>query len=311
MSAASKILVCVVECPDYVAGVGINTKYGIQTMGLRQKLQNRKPVMNSFYKSTSLIGAAVIVAASAAAQPVQISSFSANGQLTVSAPVGSDFSVEWSPVLGAGAVWSDRWDFLTAVRSTNTTTKLGVPMFYRVSCYTNGLLWPLKPGSSFVFAVSNALGETTMQSVKSLGKCYVPEFTNHYGVLSLDEVPVSGGTPGGTVLARSDDTGVWVLYNPHTHFEALEFFRGTVGMAMTNGENIRIEIEAVENVTVPAGTFTNCIRFRKTDLSSSDPNPYWYEWISPGMGTVKWADYYVDPVSAAPVVYLLQSYSGL
>ena len=267
--------------------------------------------MISFCKIMSLIGSGVILATSVAAQPVQITSFSANGQLTVSAPVGSDFSVEWSPALGAGAVWNDRWDFLTAVRSTNTAMNLSVPMFYRVSCFTNGLLWPMKPGASFVFAVSNALGQTTTQDVKVLGKCYVPAFTNYYGVVSLDEVPVAGGTPGGTVLVRSDDTEVWVLYNPHTHFEALEFFRGTVGKAVTNAENIRIQIEAIETVTVPAGTFTNCLRFRKTDLSSSDPNPYWFKWISPGMGTVKWADYYVDPIGAAPVVYLLQSYSVL
>jgi hypothetical protein len=40
-------------------------------------------------------------------------------------------------------------------------------------------------------------------------------------------------------------------------------------------------------------------------------NPNWHEWIVSGAGLVKWMDYDVDPTDAAPVVYLLQSYSGL
>ena len=244
------------------------------------------------------------------AQPVQITSLSANGQLTMSAPVGSDFSVEWSPVLGAAAAWSDHWDFLTAVRSTNTPMKLNVPMFYRVSCYTNGLFLPMKPGSSLVFAVSNALGQTATQGVKLLGRCYVPEFTNHYGVLNQDEARVAGGVSGGTMLLRSDDRGVWLMSDPPRHLETQEFLRGTVGLAITNARNVRIAIEAVETVTVPAGTFPNCVKFHKTDLSGNHPNPNWYEWMLPGLGMVKWVDYYVDPANAAPVVYLLQSYSG-
>ncbi len=260
---------------------------------------------------TTLVVAGVLAAINALAQPVQITSFGANGQLTVNAPVGSDFSVEWSPALGAGAAWSDRWDFLTVVRSTNTTMKLSVPMFYRVSCYTNGFLWPLKPGSSFVFAVSNALGETATQPIKVLGRCYVPEFTNHYGVFNQDDARVTGGVSGGIMMMRSDDQQIWAMADPLTHFESQEFFRGTVGMVITNARNIRIAIEAIETVTVPAGTINNCIKFHKTDLSSSHPNPSWYEWIKPGAGMVKWVDYNVDPTNAAPVVYLLQSYSGL
>lgn len=267
--------------------------------------------MNAFCRFTCLASVGIIVAIQAPAQPVQITSLSANGQLTVSAPVGSDFSVEWSPTLGSGAAWSDRWDFLTAVRCTNATMKLNVPMFYRVSCYTNGLLWPLKPGSSFVFIVTNALKETATQNVKVLGRCYMPEFTNYYAVFCEADANLTGGISGKTMIARSDDHEVWFIDDPQTHFESQEFFRGTVGNAITNSRNVRIAIAAIETVTVPAGTFTNCIKFHKTDFGSGNPNPTHDEWIAPGVGMVKWVDYDVDSTSAIPVVYRLQSYSGL
>ena len=267
--------------------------------------------MNRFIKISYIAGLTIIGAQCAFAQPVQITSLSANGQLTVSAPVGSDFTVQWASALGSGATWSSDWDQLTAVHSTNATTRVNVPMFYRVSCYTNGLLWSLKPGSSFVFAVTNALGETATQGVQVLGRCYVPDFTNHYEVFTQDDARLTGGVAGGTILLRSDDVGVWFMFDPLAHFEGQEFFRGTVGNVITNSRNVRIAIEAIETVTVPAGTFTNCLKFHKTDLSASDPNPNWYEWIQPGTGMVKWMDYYVDPTNAAPVVYLLQSATGL
>jgi hypothetical protein len=267
--------------------------------------------MNAFFRFTCLASVGIIAAVRVSAQPVTITSFGANGQLTVSAPIGSDSSVEWSPVLGTNASWSSRWDFLTVVRSTNATMTLNVPMFYRVSCYTNGLFWPLKPGSAFVFAVSNALNETTTQNIKVLGRCYVPEFTNYYGIFSEGDANVTGGVSGGTMLARSDDQGVWFMDDPQTHFESQEFFRGTVGSMITNSRNVRIAIDAIETVTVPAGTFTNCYKFHKTQLGTSDPNPYWYEWFKPGQGMVQWEDHYVNPANAAPVVYRLQSYSGL
>lgn len=267
--------------------------------------------MKTFCTFALFATAGIFSVATTLAQPVQITSLSANGQLNLNAPVGSDFSVEWSPALDAGATWSDRWDFLTAVRSTNAAMTLRVPMFYRVSCYTNGLLWPLKPGSSFVFAVTNALGEGTMQAVKVLGRSYFPGFTNHYGIFCEEDANVTGGVSGGTRMMRSDNRQIWAINDPLAHLESQEFFRGTVGTVITNANDVRIAIEAIETVSVPAGTFTNCIKFHKTQLGTGDSNPNWYEWIAPGSGMVKWVDYYVAPANAAPVVYQLQSASGL
>jgi hypothetical protein len=110
---------------------------------------------------------------------------------------------------------------------------------------------------------------------------------------------------------RSDDQQIWAIKDPIMHLETLEFFRGTVGTVITNTRNERIAIAAIETVTVPAGTFTNCIKFHKTDLWSGNPNPTHDEWIAPGKGMVKWVDYDVDDSAAIPVVYQLKSATGL
>jgi hypothetical protein len=268
---------------------------------------------NEFMKTKSaikwFIAAGILSGQMVFAQPVQITSLSANGTLTVTAPVGSDYSVEWSPALGKGASWSDRWDFLTAIRSTNATMTQAVPMFYRVSCYTNGLLWPMRPGT-FVFSVTNALKETHSQTVKILGRCYLPEYTNYYGVINASAAGVTGGVSGGTMIFRSDDKQAWSLDDPQNHIESEEFFVGTVGTTITNASNERVTIAAIETVTVPAGTFTNCIKFHKTDLGSGNPNPTHDEWVAPGVGEVKWVDYDADAQNAIPVVYQLTSYSS-
>lgn len=267
--------------------------------------------MNTLSRFICFAGVGVTCCLQGRAQPVTIPSLSANGQVTVTAPVGSDITVEWTPNLDAGGHWSARWDGLTAIRCTNTTMKLDVPMFYRVSCFTNGLFWPMKPGASLINAVSNAFGETTLREVKLLGRCYVPEFTNYYTVMHVDDTHVTGGDSGGTILARTDDQGFWMISDPISHLESQEFVRGAVGTVITNANNERVAIEAIETVTVPAGTFTNCLKFHKTQLSTSDPHPDWYEWISPGFGMVKYVDEYGGPTNGHPVVYQLQSYSGL
>lgn len=51
---------------------------------------------------------------------------------------------------------------------------------------------------------------------------------------------------------------------------------------------------------MPAGTFTNCYKFKKQVLNAApDDIPpggaaEWYEWVCPGVGMVKWTDYWTD-----------------
>jgi hypothetical protein len=158
------------------------------------------------------------------------------------------------------------------------------------------------------------LKETNSQTLKILGRCYLPEYTNYYGVINETDAGVTGGVSGGIWLMRSDDKTVWQMEDPQNHLESEGFFLGTVGMTITNTHKsgVVVKIAAIENVTVPAGTFTNCIKFHKTDLWSGNPNPTHDEWIAPGVGMVKWVDYDTDTdaQNAIPVVYQLTSYSS-
>ncbi len=69
----------------------------------------------------------------------------------------------------------------------------------------------------------------------------------------------------------------------------------------SDGDEIESKILAIEKVTVPAGTFTGClkIRHRCTNCSGSAD---WIEWVKPGFFMVKWVDYWDDN---APVTYKL------
>jgi hypothetical protein len=103
-----------------------------------------------------------------------------------------------------------------------------------------------------------------------------------------------------------------MIDDPLNHIESQAFFRRAVGTVITHADDERVEIAAIENVTVPAGTFTNCIKFHKTDLWSGNASPTHDEWVALGAGMVKWVDYDVDSSkNATPIYYLLQSTSGL
>ncbi len=66
-----------------------------------------------------------------------------------------------------------------------------------------------------------------------------------------------------------------------------------------------IEIVAIEQVTVPYGTFTPAYKHRKYQCAnpdgSGDRSPYWYEWIVPGEGIVKQFDYYMKVGEQGPM----------
>lgn len=63
-------------------------------------------------------------------------------------------------------------------------------------------------------------------------------------------------------------------------------------------------IEAIEDVTTPAGTFTQCVRtcgYDANDLTIE----YECEWVKPGFGIVRTVDHYP---SNAPIVTELTNY---
>lgn len=54
-----------------------------------------------------------------------------------------------------------------------------------------------------------------------------------------------------------------------------------------NENSVMTTIEAVESVTVPAGTFSNCIRFLNTMSDESPPQTQWREWVQPGFFLIR------------------------
>ena len=70
-----------------------------------------------------------------------------------------------------------------------------------------------------------------------------------------------------------------------------------IGTVWTNN-NDEISITAYETISVPAGTFTGCIKFHKKEIGTSYE---WDEWVKPGFLMVKWID-------GGTTVYELQSW---
>ena len=118
--------------------------------------------------------------------------------------------------------------------------------------------------------------------------------------------------PNAPILAiRSTQSAVYDVAK-NCGAEELGFTNAPLGIGWTDtscGNTTIATNEAIESVTVPAGTFT-CIRVRKQRLYTSHPNPVWIEWWLPGFGQVKWIDYYVDPNENPPLVYQLTGFGS-
>ena len=256
----------------------------------------------------------LVVAQSVLAQSIQITSFDRNGSLTwTNASTNAVSTVQWASALTSNTQWQQSWVSLLNIMATGSTTTVKVPMFYRVASYTNGLLlfFPMSLGGMSTYAVSNALGQTWTEQSTALGVLSVPGTTNDYAMSGI----VGMGSPGTKRMAffRSTDQALYQLRQYDE--EQLSFTNAPVGTTWTNyygtGQTIVRKIVAIETVTVPAGTFDNCLKVSNACINClSDPNPTYIEWPKPGFGLVKWMDWWIDNPAQAPIVYRLQSVSG-
>jgi hypothetical protein len=143
----------------------------------------------------------------------------------------------------------------------------------------------------------DAAGALYEESFWVSGRAFLP-FTErkHFQVLELfedDEVDM--------LLGKWDRQGNYHLYSSGSELTA--FLNGPVGTTFQYGD-IEGEIVSVgETVTVPAGTFYDCVQVEKHDIGGSPP---WIEWWKPGFFFVKWTDWYV-PEEDAPVEWELVS----
>ncbi len=239
---------------------------------------------------------------------IEITSLTGNGRLTfTNAPEylsNGLFCVEWAPDLGSA--WRSNWNGLHNFAVADLTNTVEVPMFYRIKCLTN-LFIPLPLRGQLVFGISNAVGNTWTEQMNVLG-------TVKPSAAGGKEYAVIEGVQDGGMglrLMRSTDSAFYT-FDQNTMTEIMEFQRAPVGTTWTNynyeGQwTEKVTVEAIETVTVPAGTFPSCYKFQKQALNSGDSRPEWFEWVAPGVGLVKWVDYWVDPSENPPITHLLQS----
>jgi hypothetical protein len=259
-----------------------------------------------------MFGLAVLwlVACGAQAQ-VEITSFSGNGVLHWACPTNSDCTVEWASTLTPPSGWSDDWGRLRDIHSTNGTGTAGVPMFYRVSCWTNGLFVRYPLDRSLYYAISNGLGQTDSLELCVQGTFRFNNTTYKYVIPNMDHELAEGVQPQGPFNIRSTDRAAYVY--AWWSLESLEWQDAPIGTVWTNNSNFGTNqwvysVVARETVTVPAGVFTDCIKYHKVNPGSSHPTPEWFEWVKPGFGMVKKVDYLISNTNAAPVTYELQSW---
>jgi len=238
-------------------------------------------------------------------QDIAISSLAGNGQLTfTNSFTNALYTIEWAPALGTN--WRQNWGPLQGFWAPGRTSAVQVPMFYRVKCVTD-LLFPFPVGREAVFSASDAVGNVWTE--KSVVLSYIhPLGADRPQYALLEQVNPNSLS---FFMARSTDTAM-IRLDPDRLVEVTEFQLGPVGTTWTNfnykGQYTRkVTIEAIETVTVPAGTFPACYKFHKQIVSgSSSPRPEWYEWVRPGFSMVKWVDYWCDN---APNVHELWSLS--
>lgn len=128
--------------------------------------------------------------------------------------------------------------------------------------------------------------------------------TNNYVLLSFTEhyegPPPIGAEGDSMGLGRSTDKALYSF--EFLGVEGIIWQDAPLGTTWTNGSVITV-VETNEDVIVPAGVFTNCLRFKKEE----DGYWTWTEWVKPGFGLVKWIDYY-PYTNVIPVIYQLESW---
>lgn len=190
-------------------------------------------------------------------------------------------------------------------------------MFYRLTCWTNGLFVNTPVGRTYIYAASNALGQTWTEEIAVKGDVYLPHMSNSYRIVTIEHKWDSTFPEGAffgtqTVFMRSTDESSFFIDQSMTE-DVLDWKKGGAGeaWAFNDGSGISnsVEIVAIEAVNVAAGSFTDCIKLHNQAHDTGDPQAEWYEWIKPGLFMVKWVDYWIENTNAAPVIYELQSWN--
>jgi len=220
------------------------------------------------------------------AQEVHIDSLASNGRMTWSAPTGSVCRVEWAASLGSNAVWRQDWLSLQGIATKSSNTTVEVPMFYRVSCVTN-FFFPLPVNRQFAYRFQEG-SQVSTQIFWFGGRLTMPWTSNEYAAFRGS----SSSTIGLGFVRSTSDT----LYEIWHGVEQPLFRLAPVGTVWTieKGRSalVQVTIETNEVVSMPAGTFS-ALKHRREVVQADcfyELGDVWYEWISPGLGMVKFSD---------------------
>jgi len=274
---------------------------------------------------------AVVVFVSAlvvSAQEVEIQSFGNNGELTWLAPSGSVCTIEWTSSLVPTANWQRSWIRQLDRPCSESVTTSTVPMFYRITAWTNGLFVSLPAARTYVYSVSNALGQLWTQELTCAGVLSLSSSREHYALVTITNIYSGAGRPDGSdawrafligeglcrstesafFARRGDDRDASYGVADHTIWQAAPYGTTWTNPPDEDGDVAVRTLVTNETVAVPAGTFEGCLKY--STLYPDDvghPRPEIIHWVKPGFHCVKTVDYW-EETNATPVVFQLQSW---
>lgn len=157
--------------------------------------------------------------------------------------------------------------------------------------YAAKLLFPLKVGQTITYSVTDNDGNTWEHVYFISAKPILPSMNKSYYLIEQ----IGGEAPGemnDIALLRSTSTGVYLYLGFGKEVSIWQ--NGNVGTTWTyqiGDETVQQTIEAIETVTVPAGTFAGCLKIREDCISCDPISVDTINWIKPGFGLVKTIDY--------------------
>jgi len=192
-----------------------------------------------------------------------------------------------------------RWVLLLGVAVGVLATCAATAQEYALQGYM-----PQTVGSQWTMKSTGPRGEETLQVVVTqlvdMQGQKVPEMvtkaadgTPRRGSLELvtaDSLTIYGMLFGG----RGGGALTTVAYDPPAVFpgtmKVLDTAEATYKTTMRNGQvevTMKLELAAVEDVTVPKGTFTGCLKLVYTTSFAGGPEMKRTVWYAPGVGAVK------------------------
>lgn len=214
-----------------------------------------------------------------------------DGKLEWSVPTTNAVStVEWSH--SVDGPWNQTWADLLNLNSNETTLAASVPMFYRISTWTNGLLAEVRPGVRMTYRAQDQNGRIWNSEWDLVGYITFPGIDDTYTMMRRPEYGDSfegvGEDVNFSMMVFQATANKVVEYEGR---EQLLYQDASVGTVWTNEYRETtgtVTITAREEITVPADSFSTI----KHVVEISDPHccglpARVVTWVARGVGVVR------------------------